>query len=249
MTDNSHTALIRPMLEHFFRHQATRLIAVLTRFFGWGQLQLVEDMVQESLLDAFQCWQRHGIPECPEAWMHRIARNKVIDALRRQGAELRAAVSRAGGDAAADLQLDELFDDAVLADSELRMIFACCHPRLAAENRIALILKILFAYSPAEVAEAIGASEAAVKKRLQRAKTELIDFQVTLDAPGPDEAVQRLTAVHGVLRALVQEANRGHLPVHVALAMRGEVLRLGRLLASDRRYATAETYSLLAQLV
>src|SRR5579871_6088803 len=74
---------VAPLVEHFFRHEAGRLVAVLTRFFGWRNFELVEDMVQATLLDALQSWRVRGVPDNPSGWVHRIARNKVLDALRR----------------------------------------------------------------------------------------------------------------------------------------------------------------------
>jgi RNA polymerase sigma-70 factor (ECF subfamily) len=73
---------VAPLVEHFFRHEAGRLVAVLTRFFGWRNFDLVEDMVQATLLDALHSWRVHGAPDNPSGWVHRIAKNKVLDALR-----------------------------------------------------------------------------------------------------------------------------------------------------------------------
>jgi predicted RNA polymerase sigma factor len=72
-----------PPVEHFFRHEAGRLAAVLTRFFGWRHFDLVEEMVQATLLEALQSWRVRGVPDNPSGWIHRVARNKVVDALRR----------------------------------------------------------------------------------------------------------------------------------------------------------------------
>src|SRR6516165_9226770 len=74
---------VAPLVEHFFRHEAGRLVSVLTRLFGWRNFDLVEDMVQATLLDALQSWQIHGVPDNPAGWVHRIAKNKILDALRR----------------------------------------------------------------------------------------------------------------------------------------------------------------------
>src|ERR1700688_2420679 len=73
---------IAPLVEHFFRHEAGRLVAVLTRIFGWRNFDLVEDMVQATLLDALQSWRLRGVPDNPAGWVHRIAKNKILDALR-----------------------------------------------------------------------------------------------------------------------------------------------------------------------
>ncbi|MFL5885760.1 MAG: sigma factor, partial [Thermoleophilaceae bacterium] len=74
---------VAPLVEHFFRHESGRLVSVLTRFFGWRHFDLVEDMVQATLLDALESWRVRGVPDNPSGWVHRIARNKILDALRR----------------------------------------------------------------------------------------------------------------------------------------------------------------------
>src|SRR5215468_10233377 len=74
---------VAPLVEHFYRHEAGRLVSVLTRIFGWRNFDLVEDMVQATLLDAMQAW-RVRVPDNPSAWVQRIARNKILDALRRE---------------------------------------------------------------------------------------------------------------------------------------------------------------------
>ena len=71
------------LVEHFFRRESGRLVSVLIRLFGLRHLDLVEDMVQATLVEALQVWRVRGVPDEPSAWMHRVARNKVVDALRR----------------------------------------------------------------------------------------------------------------------------------------------------------------------
>jgi predicted RNA polymerase sigma factor len=73
---------VAPLVEHFFRQEAARLVAVLTRVFGWANFDLVEDMVQATLLDALTAW-RVRVPDNPTGWVHRVAKNKILDALRR----------------------------------------------------------------------------------------------------------------------------------------------------------------------
>src|SRR5262249_61771702 len=65
------------------RRAAGRLAPSLPRLFGWRHFDLVEDMVQATLLDALEAWRVRGVPDNPSGWVHRVARNKVLDALRR----------------------------------------------------------------------------------------------------------------------------------------------------------------------
>src|SRR6516225_873879 len=128
---------VAPLVEHFFRHEAGRLVSVLTRIFGWRHFDLVEDMVQATLMDALEAWRLRGVPDNPSGWVHRIARNKILDALRRDQIGQRARAEWAAARPAAAEGIDELFLETEIEDSQLRMIFACCHPRLARENQLA----------------------------------------------------------------------------------------------------------------
>jgi hypothetical protein len=57
----------RALVEHFFRHEFGRLVAVLTRSLGVRRLALVEDVVQAALVQALEIWSRRGVPEDPAA--------------------------------------------------------------------------------------------------------------------------------------------------------------------------------------
>src|SRR5881227_440492 len=66
---------ISRLTEHLFRHEAGKLVSILTGIFGIERLQLAEDVVQESLVRAFQTWPYYGIPKNPAAWLTRTAKN------------------------------------------------------------------------------------------------------------------------------------------------------------------------------
>src|SRR6516164_4781348 len=84
---------VAPLVEHFFRHEAGRLVAVLTRLFGWRHFELVEEMVQATMLTALTSWRVRGIPDNPSAWIRRVAKNRILDALRRSEIGEQAAVA------------------------------------------------------------------------------------------------------------------------------------------------------------
>src|SRR6516165_532820 len=173
---------VAPLVEHFFRHEAGRLVSVLTRIFGWRNFELVEDMVQATLLDALEAWSVQ-VPDNPSGWVHRIAKNKILDALRRDKIGERIREEWAGMRTDAEQGLDQLFVDSEIEDSQLRMMFACCHPRLSRENQLALTLKALVGFGNAEIARALLVTEETIKKRLQRATRDLIEHQIALDPP------------------------------------------------------------------
>src|SRR6266851_2898599 len=100
---------VAPLVEHFFRHEAGRLVAVLTRFFGWRNFDLVEEMVQATLLEALQSWRARGVPKNPAGWIHRVAKNKVLDSLRRTEIQHRVTREWAAARPTHDQGIDELF--------------------------------------------------------------------------------------------------------------------------------------------
>src|SRR6516225_6425887 len=253
----THTEPAAPLVEHFFRHEAGRLVAVLTRIFGWRNFDLVEDMVQATLVDALQSWEVRGVPDNPSAWVHRIAKNKIIDALRRdkvgqrvlgEWAELRSPTL--ANHLANDGGLDELSLDSEIEDSQLRMMFACCHPHLARENQLALTLKALCGFGNAEIARALLVGEETVKKRLQRATRDLIDRQIALDPPAQSELPERLDSVHQVLYLLFNEgysSSEGETAIRADLCE--EAARLCHLLCSHPRFRTPATDALMALML
>jgi RNA polymerase sigma-70 factor (ECF subfamily) len=238
-----------PLVEHFFRHEAGRLVSVLTRFFGWRNFDLVEDMVQSTLLQALEAW-RVRVPDNPSAWLHRIARNKILDALRRDRIGQRAMAGWAAARGAHEQKLEELFFDAEIEDSQLRMMFACCHPHLPRENQLALTLKTLCGFGNAEIARALLVGEEAIKKRLQRATRDLVEHQIALDPPAADELVGRLDVVHQVLYLLF---NEGYSSCEGDSAIRAdlceEAARLCHLLCSQPRLSTPSSHALMALML
>jgi RNA polymerase sigma factor (sigma-70 family) len=241
---------VAPLVEHFFRHEAGRLVAVLTRFFGWRNFELVEDMVQSTLLDALQSWRVRGVPDNPSGWVHRIAKNKILDALRRDEIGRRVRRQFAATQTGQFVQLDDLFLDSEIQDSQLRMIFSCCHPGLARENQLALTLKALCGFGNSEISRALLIAEEAVKKRLQRATRDLAEKGVSLDPPDSAELVERLDVVHQVLYLLFNEgysSSAGDRAIRADLCE--EAARLCFVLCSHPHCATPSTRALMALML
>jgi len=147
------------LVEHFFRHEFGRLVAVLTRSLGVRRLALVEDVVQAALVQALETWSRRGVPEDPAGWLYRAARNLPIDALRRERTHAQA-LSRLAEDAERELSpLEAQFADEI-GDEPLRLLFVCCHEAVPAESRVAIALRTLCGFSTAEIARALLTTDA-----------------------------------------------------------------------------------------
>src|SRR5213596_810113 len=78
------TGEISRLADHLFRHEAGKLISVLTGIFGINRLQLAEDVVQESLVRALRMWPYAGTPRNPAAWLTQTAKNLALDVIRRE---------------------------------------------------------------------------------------------------------------------------------------------------------------------
>ena len=186
------------LAEHFFRHSYAKMLAILVRYFGLREVEIAEDILQETLVEAMEKWSVHAIPDNPEGWLMDVAKKKTINFLRRhQTFETKVLPN---------VEIGTLFENESLEeDSTLRMVFTCCHPSLPVASQIALALKTLCGLSIGEIAHALLTNEATVNKRLYRAKQKFRAGEVTFDLP-PEEALNaRLDAVFTTLYLLFNE--------------------------------------------
>ncbi len=239
------------LVDHFFRHESGKLVASLVRFFGLRHFDLVEDMVQAALVEALDAWKIQGVPVQPAAWIYRVAKNRVLDALRRDANfQNKAAEYALQGTSSGKLQIDELFDESQLQDSQLRMIFACCHPALKPEDAIPLTLKSLCGFNEQEIAQGMLLESETVRKRIYRTKQLLIEQQVSLDLPTARQLPARLHFVHNVLYLMF---NEGYLSTNSDRAIRSDVCeeaaRLCHLLTEHPNCSTRNTFALLALML
>ena len=72
------------MVEHFFRHEYGRLVAMLSRRVGAQYIEVIEDAVQSALMTALESWTIAGLPDNPSAWLFRVAHNNLMGELRQR---------------------------------------------------------------------------------------------------------------------------------------------------------------------
>jgi RNA polymerase sigma factor (sigma-70 family) len=200
------TGEVHQLADHLFRTEAAKLISVLTAHFGLDRLQLVEDVVQEALVRAIQSWPFYGVPKNPAAWLTQTAKNLALDQLRREKNfhEKQPQIITTIENWTLEPEESPAFDEEIKHD-RLRLMFACCHPLIPLESQTALALKTLCAFSPAEIAAAFLTSEAAVEKRLVRARQKIREHNIPFEVPSGPEAAPRLQAVHQTIYLLFNE--------------------------------------------
>jgi RNA polymerase sigma factor (sigma-70 family) len=247
MKEAEHGSL-QQLTDHLFRHQSGKMIAVLTRIFGMHNLEMIEDVVQEAFLRAMQTWTFNQLPDNPEGWLMQVARNRAIDIIRRQ-----QYFNQYSQELALELQqetehtVQQFFGETEIADSQLRLIFACCHPSLKEEDQVALTLKTASGFGVAEIARALLTNEAVIQKRLYRAKQFLKDNQIALEIPAGAELNARIDIVYTVLYLLF---NEGYNSVNADELIRkdlcAEAMRLCFLLTEHKTGKQPTTFALLA---
>ena len=93
----------------------------------------------------------------------------------------------------------ELPAASAVQDDVLRLVFTCCHPSLDLDARVALALRTLCGLSTEEVARVLLVGEAAMSKRLTRAKRKIAVAHIPFRVPEADELPERVAGVAAVI--------------------------------------------------
>ena len=183
------------LLAATIREESGRLVTALYRRFG--DFDVAEEAVQGAVLEALTQWRRDGTPRRPAAWLTTAAQRNALDLLRSRGRQTRAAARLAEGRdglAPAPDETDELVGDD--ADDRLPLLFACCHPALAPEARLALTLRAVIGLTTPQIARAFLVNEQTLAQRIVRAKRKIVAAGIELKVPGDlDERLGDVLAV------------------------------------------------------
>jgi RNA polymerase sigma factor (sigma-70 family) len=246
--DNSQ---IYRLIDHLFRHESGKLISVLTRIFGNRHLEIAEDVVQESFLEAINVWTYKGIPQNPGAWLYTVAKNKALNAIDHENYKhkyVSDVLHLLKSEWTAQSALDHLFSEQEIIDDQLRMMFTCCHPALSPDSQIALMLKTLCGFSIQEIARAFLATEDTVNKRLVRARRKIREADIPFAIPQGNELAEKLDTVLEAIYLLFNEgysASVGEDLIRYELCE--EAIRLSELIADhDIVNKHSNVYALLS---
>ncbi|MBM2615956.1 RNA polymerase subunit sigma-24 [Actinoplanes sp. LDG1-06] len=199
------------------------------------------DLAEEALQDAFAAatdqWPGEGVPRRPAAWLLSVARRRAVDRRRREQTLTRYL----------PLLITEEHTPAEFparaADDSLGLLFACCHPSLGREARVALALRFVAGLTVPEIARLFLVPEATMAARITRAKQKIRAAGIPLRLPTPVDLPERVPGVRAVLYLLFTEGYRSFRD-----EVAGEAVRLTRLL-HELRPTDAETASVLALML
>lgn len=237
------------LVDHLFRHESGKMIAVLSKLLGLQNLQVAQDIVQDTLLQALRTWSYNSRPDNPAAWLYRVAKNKAIDYLRREKRfhEVRfqqAYLLQSGYSVDA---VDPIFEEEEIEDGQLRMMFACCHPSIPVDSQITLALKTLCGLSVAEIAHAFQKDEETIAKRVYRAKEKIKLEKIELELPSPTCLTERLDSVLHCLYLLFNEGYNSSQPEQlIREELCEEAMRMTYMLTHTSLTNLPQTNALLA---
>jgi RNA polymerase sigma-70 factor, ECF subfamily len=182
-------------------------------------LALAEDAVQDAIARALERWDTDGVPKDAQAWIIRVAHNRMVDTLK--GVARTVPLER-------DWPVSPITPS---LDDELSLMFLCCHPSLTRSAQIALTLKVASGFTTEQIARAFLTEETTVAQRIVRAKQTLRKEEARLEMPEVETLPARLDSIVEVLYLVFTE---GYSPSDGDVAVKedlcAEALRLVRLL-------------------
>ncbi|MGM0703608.1 MAG: RNA polymerase sigma factor [Pseudomonadota bacterium] len=213
-----------PDIERLYQQHSRRVLATLIRLLG--DFDMAEEAMQEAFMAAVQQWPEQGVPDNPAAWLIRTGQRRGIDQIRRRQTTRQHAHLVVPEEPVASL------DERSIQHDPLRLLFTCCHPSLALDERVALTLREMCALTTEQVARALLQRPATLAQRIVRAKRKLSDAGIPYEVPDARELPERLP---DVLRVIYLVFNEGYSPsageslVDVSLSM--EAMELADALA------------------
>jgi RNA polymerase sigma-70 factor (ECF subfamily) len=213
---------VRQVIADAHRREWVYVLAATARVAG--DLDLAEECVQDAYVAALDAWVRQGVPDNPAAWLTTAARNRALDAHRRDRT-LRGKLPLLIEPVLIEpAPADE--DPPEIPDDRLRLVFTCCHPALGREAQVALTLRLVCGLTTGEIAQAFLVSESTMAARVTRAKKKISAARITYREPEASELPDRLDAVLTVVHLLF---TTGHGQLRGDLA--GRAIDLGRIVA------------------
>ena len=233
---------VRAAITRAHREEWARVVATLARRFG--DLDIAEEMTADAFATAVKRWPVDGVPPNPGAWLTTTANRKAIDRLRREA-------RRADKHKEALMLLPDTTESlGAIDDDRLRLVFTCCHPALAMEARVALTLRMVGGLTVPEIAHAFLIQEAAMGRRITRAKAKIKVAKIPYRVPSREDLPARVTGVLAVLYLIFNEGYLASDPEKEAIRsdLTAEAIRLTRLVR-DLMPADGEVAGLLALML
>ncbi len=218
---------VEAALDEAWRSSWSRVVALLVA--QYRRPDLAEDAAADAFEAGARTWRSSGVPANPGAWLLTAGRRRVLDRLRSEAVHRRKEPLMAVDDEMRALAAAVVDPGAHVADEQLRLVFACCHPAIAADDRVALTLRFVVGLPTSEIARLQLVQETTMAARITRAKKRLASSGVPFETPGPHELADRLDVVATVVYLAFTSAYQPG-PDGLRVDLGDEAIRLARLL-------------------
>lgn len=212
-----------------WREHWSRLVGLLIGQFA--RPDLAEDAVADAFTAAVRRWPADGVPTSPAAWLLTTARRRVLDRLRAEAVHHRKEPLMVVEEDIRTLAAETEDPGAHVTDERLRLMFACCHPALAPEARVALTLRFVAGLDVPDIARLLLVQDTTMAARITRAKKRLAASGIPFAVPPPGRLAERLDVVATVVYLVFTsgyQPSRDAAPLRVHLG--DEAIRLARVL-------------------
>lgn len=233
-------------VKQLFQQEFSRMVAVISKHYGLQNIQIAEDIVSETFLQAAESWGREGMPENPTAWLYVVARRKALYHFRRKKIFNNKVSPELANKRNREIPEPD-FSLQNIKDSQLQMLFAVCHPAIASEAQIGLALRILCGFGIDEIAEAFLTNKETINKRLYRARKKLRTEGIKMELPLENEIEDRRDNVLHIIYLLFNEGYYSKTQNQILrkdLCL--EAMRLGLMLTEYKQTDQPKTNALMA---
>ncbi|WP_108930048.1 RNA polymerase sigma factor [Leptospira johnsonii] len=235
------------ILPHLFRNEYTKIVSVLCKHIGFERLEIAEEIASETFLTATETWGIKGNPQNPTAWLYSVAKNKAKNYLQRNSIFQNKILPELTKAQSEPLESEIDLSPENIYDSQLRMMFAVCHPSISSEAQVGLSLRILCGFGIEEIADAFLTNKETINKRLFRAKEKLREEKTLIQLPEPEEIEDRLDSVLSTIYLLF---NEGYYSISQNKTLRKdlclEAIRLCSMLVENKITDKPQVYALLS---
>jgi len=236
------------LIHNIFRQEFSKMVAVISKKFGLQHIEIAEDVVSETFLQATETWEQKGVPPNPTAWLYAVAKQKTLYHFRRDKIFTEKIIPELKSNQEPFNEINDVnFSSENIKDSQLQMIFAVCNPAISSEAQIGLALRILCGFGIDEIAEAFLSNKETINKRLFRAKEKLRDEKIRMELPEENQVNSRLDNVLHIIYLLFSEGYYSKTQNQILRKdLCTEALRLGIMLTEYEKTNVPKTNALIA---
>lgn len=240
------------LVDHLFRHHGARLTAGIVSVFGLQNVQLAEDVVQESMIEALRTWPYRGVPDKPVAWLTQVAKNRALDIIRHnsQLTQKAESIKHLYYEEYAHFDEGELCFSHEIQDEQLKLIFSCCNSAIPESARLAILLKLVGGFSTHEIAATLFEKSATIGQRITRAKQGFLQQGFRFELPVGQELEVHLNQVLEVIYLIF---NKGYMAWYGDKILLNDVcheaIRLCYSLTQHAQLAQPKVHALMALML